>query len=135
MLLVDDDPDILRFIEMIMRRDGFEDIATTEEGEEGLRLAADLLPDLILTNVLMAKISGFEMVERIRKDLGLIEPCIIFVTSRRLPSDRALGLEVGADGYITKPFDPTDFVPEIGRILGETTERRKPLAGRRRASG
>jgi len=131
-LLVDDDQDILRFIEMLMRREGFRDISTADEGGEGLRLAMSLLSDLVLTNVQMARISGFEMVEKIRRDLT--EPCIIFVTSKDGPGDRDTGLGVGGDGYITKPFDPDDFVHVVDRILAGTSERREGLADRRRAS-
>jgi two-component system, OmpR family, response regulator len=91
-----------------------------------------LLPDLVLTNVQMARISGFEMVEKIRRDLT--EPCIIFVTSKDGPGARDTGLGVGGDGYITKPFDPDDFVHVVDGILAGTSERRGGLADRRRAS-
>lgn len=134
-LLVDDDPDIRRFIESIFRANGFEDIASADDGEEGLQLASDLLPDLIATNVMMPKLHGFEMVRLIREDVGLTEPCIIFVTAKALPSDRALGLEVGADEYIVKPFTPADLSRKVDAALARTAARREGLAARRREAG
>jgi len=134
-LLVDDEQDIRRFIESIFRANGFEDIASADDGEEGLQLASDLLPDLIATNVMMPKLHGFEMVRSIREDVGLTEPCIIFVTAKALPSDRALGLEVGADEYIIKPFTPADLSRKVDAAVARTAARRVGLAARRREAG
>jgi DNA-binding response OmpR family regulator len=134
-LLVDDDPDIRDFIELRIFRDrGFHDISTAEDGKTGFALASSLVPDLIVTNVMMPKAHGFEMVRKIRDDAGLTEPCIVFLTAKALETDRELGFEVGADEYLIKPFDPIEAANAIDAALARTADRRAGLAARRHAS-
>jgi DNA-binding response OmpR family regulator len=122
-LICDDDPDILRFVEFNLRLEGFE-VATAADGEKALAAAQELQPDLILLDVMMPKLDGFEVCERIRADTRTKYISIIMLTARSLSADRVVGLTAGADDYIIKPFDPTELLARVKSTLRRAREMR-----------
>ena len=129
-LIADDDPDILRFIEVNLGLEGF-NLIKAKDGEEALREAIDLLPDLVLLDVMMPKIDGFEVCRRLRSDPRTSNISIIMLTAKSLSADKVVGLTVGADDYIIKPFDPMELVARVRSTLRRSREMRElnPLTG------
>src|SRR6266567_3338886 len=108
-LVVDDDPDVARFVEVNLRSAGHE-VTLASDGEEALAMAAELRPDLILLDVMMPKLDGFEVAQRLRRDPRTSSCSIIMLTAKALSADKVLGLSSGADDYIIKPFDPVELL-------------------------
>src|ERR687897_1903411 len=129
-LVVDDDPDISRFVEVNLRSAGY-DVSVAGDGEEALERAADLRPDLVLLDVMMPKLDGFEVAQRLRRDPRTSSSSIIMLTAKALSSDKVLGLSSGADDYIIKPFDPVELVARVKGTLRRAREMRamSPLTG------
>jgi diguanylate cyclase (GGDEF)-like protein len=122
-LVADDDEDIVRFVEVNLRLEGFE-VATASDGEQALHDAFDLLPDLLLLDVMMPKVDGFEVCQRLRGDPRTKQMCIIMLTAKTLSADKVVGLTAGADDYMIKPFDPVELVARVKSALRRTREMR-----------
>jgi DNA-binding response OmpR family regulator len=116
-LIVDDEPNIVISLEFLMRRDGFE-VAVAQDGEEALRIIREQRPDLVLLDVMMPKLNGFEVCKQVRGDLALSDTRIIMLTAKGRQAEVAKGLALGADGYITKPFSTRDLVIQVRSLLG-----------------
>src|SRR3989475_4967299 len=129
-LVVDDDPDIARFVEVNLRSAGYE-VAVAADGEEALDKAAGLRPDLVLLDVMMPRIDGFEVAQRLRKNPQPSNTSIIMLTADALSSDKVTGLQSGADDYIIKPFDPIELLARVKGTLRRAKEMRNlsPLTG------
>jgi diguanylate cyclase (GGDEF)-like protein len=129
-LVVDDDPDIGRFIEVNLRTHGFE-VHLASDGLEALEKATEVRPDLAVVDVMMPRMDGFQVVERLRGDPRTSDVCIIMLTAKALTADKVLGLTAGADDYIIKPFDPVELVARVKGTLRRAIERRavSPLTG------
>jgi diguanylate cyclase (GGDEF)-like protein len=129
-LVVDDDPDVARFVEVNLRSAGY-DVAVASNGEEALEKAVELRPDLILLDVMMPKLDGFEVAQRIRRDTRTSSCSIIMLTAKALSSDKVVGLSSGADDYIIKPFDPVELLARVKGTLRRAREMRalSPLTG------
>ena len=129
-LVVDDDPDIARFVEVNLRSAGY-DVAVASDGEEALERAADLRPDLVLLDVMMPRIDGFEVAQRLRRNPQTANTSIIMLTAKALSTDKVLGLTAGADDYIIKPFDPIELLARVKGTLRRAREMRNlsPLTG------
>jgi len=129
-LVVDDDPDIARFIEVNLRSAGYE-VSVATDGEEALDRAAELRPDLVLLDVMMPRIDGFEVAQRLRRNPHTANSSIIMLTAKVLSSDKVLGLTAGADDYIIKPFDPIELLARVKGALRRASEMRNlsPLTG------
>lgn len=122
-LVADDDEDILRFVEVNLRMEGF-DVATAADGAEALAAAADLLPDLVLLDVMMPRLDGFEVCQRLRSDGRTKNISVIMLTAKSLSADKVVGLTAGADDYIIKPFDPIELVARVKSALRRAREMR-----------
>jgi diguanylate cyclase (GGDEF)-like protein len=122
-LVADDDEDILRFVEMNLRLEGFE-VALATDGEQALRTAAERLPDLVVLDVMMPNLDGFEVCQRLRGDARTKHISVIMLTARALSADRVVGLTAGADDYIIKPFDPVELVARVHSTLRRVRETR-----------
>jgi DNA-binding response OmpR family regulator len=109
-LVVDDEPDLLRGLRVNLERYGYE-VLTSETGEQALELAFRSRPDLIVLDVMLPGMDGFETCAELRKR-GLRSP-IIMLTARSEVVDRVVGLEIGADDYITKPFSLRELVARV----------------------
>jgi two-component system, OmpR family, response regulator len=124
-LVVDDETTILHLLAGALRFAGYE-VLTAASGAEALRAAAASRPDLVLLDVMMPEGDGFEVVRRIRKAGGPDIP-VIFLTARDEISDRLAGFEVGADDYITKPFNLEEVLARVRAVLKRTMQ----VVGRR----
>jgi diguanylate cyclase (GGDEF)-like protein len=129
-LVVDDDPDIARFVEVNLRSAGY-DVAVAADGEEALDRAATIRPDLVLLDVMMPRIDGFEVAQRLRKNPQTANTSIIMLTAKALSADKVTGLQSGADDYIIKPFDPIELLARVKGTLRRAKEMRNlsPLTG------
>jgi diguanylate cyclase (GGDEF)-like protein len=129
-LVVDDDPDIARFVEVNLRSAGY-DVAVASDGEEALAKAQELRPDLVLLDVMMPRIDGFEVAQRLRKNPQTSTTSIIMLTAKALSADKVTGLQSGADDYIIKPFDPIELLARVKGTLRRAKEMRNlsPLTG------
>ncbi len=129
-LVVDDDPDIARFVEVNLRSAGY-DVSVASDGEEALDKAGTLRPDLVLLDVMMPRIDGFEVAQRLRRNPQTSNTSIIMLTAKALSTDKVLGLTAGADDYIIKPFDPIELLARVKGTLRRAKEMRNlsPLTG------
>jgi len=129
-LVVDDDPDVARFVEVNLRSAGYE-VTVASDGQEALERAVELRPDLVLLDVMMPKLDGFEVAQRLRRDARTSSTSIIMLTAKALSSDKVLGLSTGADDYIIKPFDPVELLARVKGTLRRAREMRalSPLTG------
>jgi diguanylate cyclase (GGDEF)-like protein len=122
-LVADDDEDIVRFVEINLRLEGFE-VATASDGEEALRMAFEILPDLVLLDVMMPKIDGFEICQKLRNDSKTKGISVIMLTAKSLSADKVVGLTAGADDYIIKPFDPMELIARVKSAMRRSKEMR-----------
>jgi diguanylate cyclase (GGDEF)-like protein len=129
-LVVDDDPDIARFVEVNLRSAGY-DVSVAGDGEEALVRAGEIRPDLVLLDVMMPRLDGFEVAQRLRKNPQTANTSIIMLTAKALSSDKVTGLQSGADDYIIKPFDPIELLARVKGTLRRAKEMRNlsPLTG------
>src|SRR5207253_4619224 len=125
-----DDPDILRFVELNLRLEGYE-VLTAADGEEALAVAHHRVPSLVILDVMMPKLDGYQVCQRLRTDGRTSGVCIIMLTAKSMSADKVLGLTAGADDYISKPFDPMELVARVKTTLRRTREMRSvsPLTG------
>jgi diguanylate cyclase (GGDEF)-like protein len=129
-LIADDDEDIVRFVEVNLRLEGFR-VATAADGRQALERAEEMRPDLILLDIMMPEIDGFEVCRRIRKDARTRHIPVVMLTAKSLSADKVVGLTAGADDYIIKPFDPVELVARVKSTLRRGKELRalNPLTG------
>ena len=116
-LIVDDEPNIVISLEFLMRREGFE-VGVARDGEEALMRIRDERPDLVLLDVMMPKINGFEVCESVRADPTLAGIRILMLTAKGREAEVAKGLALGADAYVAKPFSTRDLVQRVKSLLG-----------------
>src|SRR4051794_24719318 len=122
-LVVDDDVDIARFIEVNLRLEGF-DVLVAHDGQEALEVIGDQLPDLALVDVMMPRIDGVELTRRLRSDPLTASLPVIMLTAKSLSVDKVVGLTAGADDYIIKPFDTLELIARVRSTLRRNAEMR-----------
>jgi len=129
-LVVDDDPDVARFVEVNLRSAGYS-VTVASDGQEAIERAIEIRPDLVLLDVMMPKLDGFEVAQRLRRDQRTSSCSIIMLTAKALSADKVLGLSSGADDYIIKPFDPVELLARVKTTLRRAREMRalSPLTG------
>ena len=115
-LLVDDEKDILEFLSYNLTREGYK-VLTALNGEEGVKLAKQYNPSLIILDVMMPVMDGIETCQMIRKDTQIIQPIIAFLTSRAEDYSQVAGFEAGADDYFIKPVRPRLLVSKVESLL------------------
>lgn len=115
-LVVDDEPNIVLSLEFLMRRAGFE-VQVARDGREALAALAGAPPDLLLLDVTMPELDGYEVCERVRAKPAWDATRIIMLTARGRDVERERGLALGADAYVTKPFSTRDLVEQAKRML------------------
>jgi DNA-binding response OmpR family regulator len=123
-LVVDDEPRIRRFVRMNLDLEGYE-VTEADDGLAALNKVRDVLPDLVLLDVMMPDMDGFETLERIREVSSVP---VIMLTVKSDEEDRIRGLDLGADDYVTKPFSPRELSSRIRAVL-RRVEPTKPSAG------
>ena len=125
LLVVDDDAFIARLLEIECTAAGY-DVRTAGSGDRALELAQERCPDLILADVMMPNMDGFELTRRVRMDDRLSNAKVILLTARGLSADRLEGFAVGADDYVIKPFDTPELVARIGEVLARPRTTKQP---------
>jgi two-component system, OmpR family, alkaline phosphatase synthesis response regulator PhoP len=119
-LIVDDEPHLRALIQQTLEEleDEGVELLTATNGEEALALIQSSRPALVFLDVMMPKLSGFDVCSRAKRDLGLTDVYIVLLTAKGQEMDRQKGLEVGADLYMTKPFDPDALLEKARTVLG-----------------
>jgi two-component system phosphate regulon response regulator PhoB len=115
-LVVEDERDIAALVAYHLTREGYR-VSTAGSGDEAIRGARAERPDIVVLDLMLPGLSGFEVLQELRRAPGLDELPVIFLTARREEADRIRGLELGADDYITKPFSPQELVLRVGNVL------------------
>ena len=115
-LIVDDEQDIVESLEFVLAAAGFE-CHCAYNGEDGLNLAREILPDLIILDVMMPKINGYKISRLLKYDNKYKNIPILMVTARSQDEDKQIGEETGVDEYITKPFELDDIVKKVEGYL------------------
>ncbi|HEY8460110.1 MAG TPA: response regulator transcription factor [Blastocatellia bacterium] len=116
LLVVDDDPGLLRAVAETFRAEGYE-VATARRGVEALGLIAQSLPDLIVSDIRMPGMDGYELVRNLRASARARLVPIVFLTAKDETADRIAGFRTGVDAYLTKPFEPDELVAVVANIL------------------
>jgi two-component system phosphate regulon response regulator PhoB len=122
-LVVDDEPDLLELVRVNLRQAGYE-VETAETGREALERLRRAPPDLVVLDLMLPDVSGTELCRRMRADADLADLPIIMLTAKADEVDRVVGLELGADDYVTKPFSPRELTLRVRAVL----RRRKPVS-------
>ncbi|MCP4139784.1 MAG: response regulator [Chloroflexi bacterium] len=122
-LIIDDDIDTLRLVGLMLQKEGYQ-IITANNGKQGLLKMSEETPDLILLDIMMPEMDGYEVARRLRKNPETAETPILMFTAKSQAEDRVSGFEAGADGYLTKPTRPIELQAHIRGLLthSEKTE-------------
>ena len=120
-LIVDDEADIIEILQFVLEANGYECV-TAMDGEEGLKLAREISPDLIILDVMMPKINGYKISRLLKYDNKYKDIPIIMVTARSQLEDKAIGEETGVNEYITKPFELDAIVKKVEEYLGGNSD-------------
>src|SRR5512145_2347608 len=120
-LVIDDEPDLLELVRINLRQAGYE-VETAETGRDALELLRRSAPDLVVLDLMLPDVTGTEICRRMRTDPELADLPIIMLTAKADEVDRVVGLELGADDYVTKPFSPRELTLRVRAVL----RRRKP---------
>jgi len=115
-LVVDDEIYIVHILEFTLTMEGYE-VLTAADGEEALRRVEQDRPDLVVLDIMMPKLDGYEVLRHIRGDEEFKQLPVILLSAKGRPIDREMGLEVGADDYIVKPFSPRRLLEKIQDLL------------------
>ena len=115
-LVVEDEPDIRRLVVLQLERDGFR-CRTAATGTDALREVQTAVPDLVVLDLMLPELDGLEVCRRLRRDPGTVSVPIIMLTAKSDEVDRIVGLEIGADDYVGKPFSPKELVARVRAVL------------------
>jgi two-component system phosphate regulon response regulator PhoB len=115
-LVVDDEPDAVELVEFNLKNAGF-DVVTAADGSDALKKARTFSPDLIVLDLMLPEVDGLEVCKILRRDPATAGVPVIMLTAKAAEIDRVLGLELGADDYITKPFSPRELVLRVKSLL------------------
>jgi len=115
-LIVDDEPNIVMTLEYAFRKQGFE-VFIARDGSEALEILNKEVPDVIMLDIMMPNVDGYETLKRIKDNQKLEKTKVVFLTAKNKASDIEKGLKLGADKYLTKPFSIKKIVSEIVELL------------------
>jgi two-component system alkaline phosphatase synthesis response regulator PhoP len=118
-LVVDDDKKIVRLIRTYLEQNNYQ-VLTAYDGESALHVIRRERPDLVVLDLMLPKRNGWELTQLVRRDASLAQLPIIMLTARVEDTDKIVGLELGADDYITKPFNPREVVARVRAVLRRT---------------
>jgi DNA-binding NarL/FixJ family response regulator len=116
LLLVDDEPGLRTAVQTYLEDEGFE-VTTAVDGEEGFEKAQRMIPDVIISDVMMPRCDGYSLLKKIREDERLGGTPVIFLTAKGMTVDRTQGYQAGVDDYIPKPFDPDELVARVRNVV------------------
>lgn len=119
-LIVDDEPHIRQLLELTLEdlEDSGVEILSAGNGDEALKLIRDERPCLVFLDVMMPKMNGFEVCNSVKNELGIADTCIVLLTAKGQEFDKEKGREVGADLYMTKPFNPDEVLAKAREVTG-----------------
>lgn len=115
-LIIDDESDLIELVAYNLKKEGFS-VCSAQNGMEALKLIQKELPSLIILDLMLPGIQGFEICKRLKNSSATSKIPIIMLTARAEEMDKVLGLELGADDYITKPFSPRELVARVKAVL------------------
>ncbi|MBL7788671.1 MAG: response regulator [Chitinophagales bacterium] len=116
LLLVDDEPNILLSLDFLMRKNGFQ-VLIARNGTEALELLNEHTPDLVILDIMMPDVDGYQICQHIKSDAKLKSTKVIFLSAKSKESDIAKGLELGADAYMTKPFANKALLEKVKELI------------------
>ena len=119
-LVVDDEPDVVQLVEYNLKAAGY-DVVSAADGADALKKARSASPDLIVLDLMLPEIEGIEVCKQLRRDPHTSAVPILMLTAKAGETDRVVGLELGADDYVTKPFSPRELVLRVKRLLRTET--------------
>ncbi len=120
-VLAEDEPQIARLIEFKLKKEGYS-VTWKENGEEALKAIKEDKPDIILLDIMMPVMGGYEVLRRLKEDENLKSVPVIMLTARAQEKDVVKGIAMGAEDYITKPFHPAELLVRVKRILGKAEQ-------------
>jgi CheY-like chemotaxis protein/MinD-like ATPase involved in chromosome partitioning or flagellar assembly len=129
-LIIDDDLDTLRLVGLMLQRQGYQ-ISAATNGQQGLEKAFEEDPDLILLDVMMPDMDGYEVTRRLRQNPSTLETPILMFTAKTQLDDKVIGYEVGANDYLTKPTHPSELQARVKTLLSRRGDRRPPVIAAR----
>jgi len=115
-VIVDDEPNIVMTLEYTFKRNGF-DVYIARDGGEALEILSKVVPDVIMLDIMMPKVDGYETLKQIKDNETLKDLKVVFLTAKNKASDIEKGLKLGADKYLTKPFSIKKIVSEINELM------------------
>lgn len=121
-LIVEDDPDARKVLSLILKLDGYQ-IHTAPGGQEAITLLDDLTPDLILLDVMMPGMDGYQVCHWVRENPATAQVPVVMLSGKADPESVAHGLEVGADEYLSKPITPSNLTTRLKTVLNRTAAR------------
>jgi two-component system alkaline phosphatase synthesis response regulator PhoP len=127
-LIIEDEPDFVELVRYNLEAEGFT-VIDARNGEAGLALARQQMPDLIVLDLLLPGFDGLEVCRRLRADPATKQIRVIMLTAKASETDRIVGLEIGADDYVTKPFSPRELVARVKAHLRRAGEPPEPSEG------
>lgn len=116
LLVVDDEPGLRTALKAYLEDEGFA-VTTANDGEEGVQKAQELLPDVVISDVMMPRLDGYGLLKKLRDDERLGGTPVIFLTAKGMTADRIAGFQAGCDDYIPKPFDPDELVARVRNVV------------------
>ena len=119
-LLIDDEPSIIKMIAKRLEVEGFE-VMTAMDGEEGFQKAQSEKPDLVIVDLMLPKLNGYEVCSLLKKNIQYQKIPIIMFSARTQDRDETLGFECGADAYIRKPVDPKDLIEKVRTLIDRSS--------------
>ena len=118
LLLVDDEPNILLSLDFLMRKNGFQ-VLLARNGTEAMQLLHEQTPDLVILDIMMPDVDGYQICQFIKGDAKLKSTKVIFLSAKSKESDIAKGLELGADAYMTKPFANKALLEKVKELVSQ----------------
>lgn len=123
LLLVDDEPGIRESVQAYLEDNEAWQVATASNATEALQTLESQVPDLIISDVMMPEVNGYEFLAKLKEDPRYRSIPVVFLTARGMTSDRIQGYEVGCDAYLSKPFDPEELEAIVKNLLSKTETR------------
>ncbi len=124
-LIIEDEPDIRELLTVSLGGEGYI-VVPAATGEQGLKLARSERPDLVLLDLMLPNLSGLEICRQLRADPDLVSVPVLMLTATSSEMDKVVGLEVGADDYVTKPFSPRELLARVKALLRRSQSARTP---------
>lgn len=117
-LIAEDEPNIVESLSFVLAREGFE-VEAALDGEAAIDRLRRQLPDLLILDVMLPRLNGFEVLKRVKADPALCALPVIVLTAKGQVQDRRMAEEIGVDGFMTKPFSNREVVDEVRRLIAE----------------